>query len=67
MERQGSATSAKKRSKLPLSEFRRYAVSPPAANRTTQGRNALSRLQHQLRPQIARPTRRGSPFSANVL
>lgn len=46
--------------------FIRCAVSPRAAKRMTQGKIALSRPQHQLRPRIARPTRRGSPFSANV-
>jgi len=46
--------------------FVKCAVSPRAAKRMTQGKIALSRRQHQLRPRIARPTRRGSPFSANV-
>lgn len=46
--------------------FVKCAVSPRAAKQMTQGKIALSRRQHQLRPRIARPTRRGSPFSANV-
>jgi len=49
-----------------FSGFHKCAVSPRAAKQMTQGKIALSRLQHQLHPRIARPARRGSPFSANV-